>query len=77
MRGLCSPDPHLGPGVLCGGPGGGLQQTQEPLPQPDARRRRHPDRPLPAAQDRHDGEWDGRTGRTGGRGNGWQRRLLL
>lgn len=50
------PDPHLGLGVLRGGAGGGIQQTQEPLPQPDARRRRHSDRALPAAQDRHGGE---------------------
>lgn len=54
---FCLPlDPHLGLGVLCGGAGGGIQQTQEPLPQPDARRRRHSDRALPAAQDRHGGE---------------------
>jgi len=50
------PDPHLGSGVLRGGPGGGLQQTQEPLPQPDARRGRHADRTLSAAQDRYSGE---------------------
>lgn len=50
------PDPHFCPGVLRGGAGGGIQQTQEPLPQPDARRRRHADGALPAAQDRHGGE---------------------
>lgn len=50
------PDPHLCAGVLRGGAGGGIQQTQEPLPQPDARCRRHSNSALPAAQDRHGGE---------------------
>lgn len=49
-------DPHLCAGVLRGGAGGGIQQTQEPLPQPDARCRRHTNSALPAAQDRHGGE---------------------
>lgn len=49
-----SSDPHIGTGVICGGLGGGLQQTQEPLSQSRPRRRRHADRPLPAAQD-----WNG------------------
>lgn len=44
-------DPYLRPGVFCRGLGGGLQQTQEPLPQPDACRRCHTDCPLPALQD--------------------------
>lgn len=52
------PDPDLCRGVVRGGPRSGIQQTQKPLPQPDARCWCDTDCTLLATQDWHGGEYD-------------------